>query len=88
LFNYKYRTIFETIEAILLELERPQVFVKIQRSVGIRWDLLKNILRTLNDSELIEKEIGKDDKIIYKRTQKGILYIEHCKELKKLLNYR
>jgi predicted transcriptional regulator len=88
LFNYKYRTIFETIEAILVELEKPQVFVKIQRSVGIRWDLLKNILKTLNDSELIDKEIGKGDKIIYKRTQKGTLYIEHYKELKKLLNYQ
>jgi len=86
LFNSKYRTIFETIEAVLLELEKPQVFVKIQRSVGIRWDLLKNILKILNDSELIVKEIGKDDKIIYKRTPKGTLYVEHCRELKKLLS--
>jgi predicted transcriptional regulator len=89
LLTYKRKTIFDNVETVLRAIDTPRTFAKIQRSSGLRWDILRGILNTLEETTLIKRGIGQDSKkIIYTRTEKGIQYIEHCEIIKNLINYK
>lgn len=87
--TYKRKTIFDNVEAVLQAIDKPQPFAKIQRSSGLRWDILSDIIKELEDTTLIKREIKENSKkIIYIRTEKGMTYLEYCEKIKKLINYK
>lgn len=83
--SYRNRTKYDIVEDILNELDQPRALGIVQRSVNLRWDFLKIIISKLEKNNLVQKEIFQD-RIVFRRTSKGTVFLENYKNLKKMVN--
>lgn len=83
----KNRTIFDTIEAILLAAQSPTRVSLLSRFTGIRWDMLLECLAICINKGLVEVVTDVEDKKRYQTTVRGKSYLQSLNRVKEMLNY-
>lgn len=80
----KNRSKYEVMAAILSSLDKEESRTKIMYKSMLSNEQCKTYIESLIEKELIQ-EIGKNNKALYKITQKGIRFLSCYNKIKELL---